>query len=659
MIEYVGENRDFQSKEMRNCSFDAAMCMLEAMHTIGVDFETEGFCPHTKKPLSLQLGNSEDQVFLNWNMLTEQQLNRLRVLLERKDKLFLFQNAKFDLRFLYKFNIYPRNVYDTMLAEEVLYHGINDFWRSLKYLVQYYCNEELDKSVRGKIHKEGLSEAVIYYGARDVKFLEEIMNKQKTLAKHAGVDKHIQLENNFVRVLAYAEYCGIYLNKPLWEKKIAKAIVMKQRVIKALDKCLVKNNVKGVKWSKSLFDDYPIVDINWNSNAQVKKLFKSMGFDLSYIDKGEKKEGVGDDVIQKIKHQHPILRLFSVYQEWGKELSTYGHKFYEHINRVTGRVHTNFTQILSTGRLASDNPNLQNIPKAHGNRECFTNQYEHTTLIDADYSAQEDKVFVNFSKEKNLIDFYLNMPNADGHSYVAKLCFPRELGHMSLKEIKENRDDLRQKSKSAKFAIHYGGDGYTVSRNLNLPLAEGKNIVESYFKAFPDIKNYFDKCEKLAFERGYILIDPITGFKEFLPEVDDKFRERLKKTNDPSFWKKYGALKYANPGKFAIIKAEVGAFSKLRSDIRKKALNYPIQGSAASLTKQAGVLFFDWMLDNDYQDIVLIPNFVHDEIMIECPKDIAENIADTLKDFMKIAADPYCKIVPLEAVPKITSYWTH
>ena len=659
MIEYVGNDRDFQSREIRNCSFEAAMHMLEDMRIIGVDFETEGFCPHTKRPLSLQLGNYEDQVFIDWSTLNESQLGRLRVLLERKDKWFLFQNAKFDLRFLYKYNIYPRRVYDTMLAEEVLYHGINNFWKSLKYLVEHYCNEELDKTVRGKIHKEGLSEAVIYYGARDVKFLETIMNKQMTLAEHAGVIDHIHLENDFVRVLAYTEYCGIYLNKDLWEKKIAKAMIMKQRAIKALDKCLVKNKVKGIKWSKSLFEDYPIVDINWASNAQVKKLFKSMGFDLTYMDKGEKKEGVGSEVIDKIKDQHPILRLFSIYQEWGKELSTYGHSFYKHINKVTGRVHSNFTQILSTGRLSSDNPNLQNIPKAHGNRECFTNQYEHTTLIDADYSAQEDKVFVNFSKEKNLIDFYLNMPNADGHSYVAKLCFPKELGHMTLKEIKQNRPDLRQNSKSAKFAIHYGGDGYTVSRNLNLPLDEGKFIVESYFKAFPDIKNYFDECEKLAFERGYILIDPVTGFKEFLPDVDDTFRERLKKTNNPAFWKQYSRLKHSNPVKFAKIKEDVSKFSKLKSEIRKKALNYPIQGSAASLTKRAGVLFFDWMLDNNMQDIVLIPNFVHDEIMLECPKDMAESVADTLKNFMKEAADPYCKIVPLEAVPVITPYWTH
>lgn len=192
-----------------------------------------------------------------------------------------------------------------------------------------------------------------------------------------------------------------------------------------------------------------------------------------------------------------------------------------------------------------------------------------------------------------------------------------------------------------------------------MSLEEGKFIVDSYFKAFPDIKDYFDECEKLAFERGYILIDPITGFKEFLPDVDDKFRARLKKTNDPKFWKAYRSLKYSNPVKFATIKEEVKTFSRLKSDIRKKALNYPIQGSAASLTKRAGVLFFDWLLSNNYQDIVLIPNFVHDEIMIECPKDIAQPVADVLKGYMKEAADPYCQIVPLEAVPVITSFWTH
>lgn len=455
MIEYVGNPRNFQSREMRQCSFEAAMFILENdMTIIGADFETEGFDPHTKRPLSLQLGNYETQIFLEWQSLTESQIGRLRVLLEREDKLFLMHNAKFDLRFFYKQKIYPRKVYDTMLAEEVLYHGINDFWRSLKYLVQYYCNEELDKSVRGKIHKEGLSEAVIYYGARDVKFLEQIMNRQKTMAESADLTRAIALENDFVRVLAYTEYCGIYLNKAKWEDKIVHSQMMRERTVRAMDKCLIKNKVKGIKWSHTLFDKYPVVDINWSSSAQVKKLFKSMGFDLKAEIDGEIKESVSAEVIAKIKHKHPILRLFSLYQEWNKDLSTYGHKFYAHINKVTGRIHPEFTQILSTGRLAVEKPNIQNIPKAHGNRECFTNQYEHTVLIDADYTAQEDKVFVNFSKEKNLIDFYLNMPNADGHSYVAKLCFPKELGHMTLKEVKKNRPDLRQNSKSAKFAIN-------------------------------------------------------------------------------------------------------------------------------------------------------------------------------------------------------------
>lgn len=653
---YIGEDRKFISPNIQNATVEEAIEYLSNLKYIGLDFETEGFDPHTKKPISLQLGNFDRQYVVN---CSEVDIKLFKEVLENKEKVIIGQNIKFDLKFAYKHGVYPRNVYDTMLAEEVLYHGINDWWRSLKYLGKSYCDVELNKEVRGKIHKVGLSEEVIEYGADDVKYLEEIMMKQLDLAVERGVEKHIEVENKFVRALAYIEYCGIYLNKDKWEEKINITYKKREAAINALDDYIINNSIAGYGIQYDLFNPRPKVEINWSSSHQVKKLFKSFGMDLKVVEKGETKESVNANVIKKYTDSYPIVKLYAEYQEYTKELSTYGYNMYKFINPETGRIHPNFWQIKSTGRLGVSDPNVQNIPNTPENRQSFTPQDPNNDLIDSDYSAQEDKIFANFSKEPKLIDFHLNTPGADGHSYVAKLCFPEELDQYELDEVKGARPDLRQKAKSAKFAIHYGGTGFTIAKNLNISVEEGGRIEKAYLAAFPQIKEYFDKVEDESIRNRYILVDPITGFKNYLPDVTPQFLDRYEKIKSRDFWMKYRDLKNSNSPEFPKVKEKVREFMRLKSQIRNWALNYPIQGSSATLTKMAGSMFFDYILDNNLMDIVLMVNAVHDEILLECPKSISTEVAKKLKYYMELAAEPYCELVPLTADPEIADFWTH
>lgn len=204
-------------------------------------------------------------------------------------------------------------------------------------------------------------------------------------------------------------------------------------------------------------------------------------------------------------------------------------------------------------------------------------------------------------------------------SFVASKIFP-ELNGLSLKEIKDNHKDKRQIAKAAGFAINYGGNGYTISKNLGIDPAQGDAVYEAYFKAFPGLKNYFNKVQKEALNRGYVLIDPITGRKNW-----------FFKPNTP----------------------------KERSKVERTALNYPIQGEAGGITKYAPILFREWILKNNYQDKVFITNIVHDEINVECTEELANEVAKNLERCMKESGDLWCKIIPLGAEAVITTYWNH
>jgi DNA polymerase-1 len=234
---------------------------------------------------------------------------------------------------------------------------------------------------------------------------------------------------------------------------------------------------------------------------------------------------------------------------------------------------------------------------------------------------QEDNLFVNNSKEEKMIEFY-KMEGADGHSFVAKLCFPEELGNTPLEEVKRKFPKLRQIAKSAKFAIHYSGTGFTIARNLNLSEEEGNRIEKAYLTAFPQIHKYLKDMKTLATKKGFILISPITGRKYWAKDFN--------RLSDRELYK----------------------FSKLSA-------NYPIQGQSAEVTKIGVIYLFNWIMDNNYFNIVKMANQVHDEVLLECPIDMTDIVADKLKECLELGAKKYTPLVPLKASVEISNHWKH
>lgn len=389
---------------------------------IDFDTETEGFDPYTCKVLSAQFGDSENQYVVDCLTVP---LELFKGLLENPEICWNMQNAKFDLRFLYHHRIVPHLVYDTFLAEKVLTLGILNSRRALDHLVWKYCKQTMDKTVRGNIHREGLSKRVILYGAKDVAYLGEIKRKQMVKIKEAELEKALQLENLFVKVLAYIEYSGFYLDKDAWKSKMEKDLSRLNEAREALDTWVIDNGpTKYIDTQLDLFFSGHKCAISWSSPKQVIPLFKDLGIETKVKDKktGNFKDSVEASVIKSQKDKSSIVALYLKYKALEKIVTTYGNSFLKSINKESGRIHTQFNQLMNTGRLSCGGKNhatkeeylnFQNIPASPENREegriyerdCFTPEKGRHFIV-SDYSGQEAVVLVNQSLDKDLLAFY-------------------------------------------------------------------------------------------------------------------------------------------------------------------------------------------------------------------------------------------------------------
>jgi DNA polymerase I-like protein with 3'-5' exonuclease and polymerase domains len=596
---------------------------------IALDTETSGLDPHSCELLSIQFGDFDQQFVVEYSPNI---LEKLKPLLLRKDVVWVLQNAKFDLQFFYKHDIILENIFDTYLAEGVLYCGFDDVKlpnyvrKSLDVLVLKYCGVLLNKSIRGTINRVGLTDKVIEYGANDVKYLIPVMTSQMVKIKEDGLWGAVKLDNKFVKVLAYIEYCGIYLNKEKWLAKMEDDSKKLSDMEFALNKWVFERfGDKYVNKQLDLFSAAKRCSLNWSSSKQIIPIFKELGVDTKVRDKktGKMKDSIEAKHIVKQVHVSPLIQMYIDYKKAQKLVTTYGQNFLDAINPKTGRIHATFWQIMNTGRTScgsgdnkdDDNSiNLQNIPSDKITRGCFTNQFENTVLVDCDYSQQEDRMYTQLSKEPALIDFYNDTTRKrDGHSFTAKLCFPKELKDIPEEEVKHTRPDLRSKAKGAKFAILFGGVGDTIAKNLGLSKEEGDEVYDAYMKAFPKLKEYFDYIKPIVVKNGYVYFNKVTGRRSYY-QIFDEY-ERLSRTIDKQWWENYKQHKFHQTEDFlTYYKPTCKRFFNLRGDLERRALNFPCQGSASDMSKLAGVWFFDWILKENLFNKVKISNFVHDSL---------------------------------------------
>jgi DNA polymerase I-like protein with 3'-5' exonuclease and polymerase domains len=436
---------------------------------IGVDTETQGFDPFKKKILTLQLGNFDTQYVIDVNCINQKVNEFIAKVFKSTDSTFLFQNAKFDLRFLMLKNWWPKNVYDTYLVESILYHGLKweDYPKSLEHLAMKYCNAKLNKDIRGNIHYLGLTTEVIKYAADDVKYLSLIKEAQMIKVNEDRLNNTVLIENEFVKCLSYIEMCGMQIDPVAWKTRMEHD---KEQLVKSLDTLnnFILDNpstfYKYIHNQLDLFSEGLKVSINWNSPTQVVNFFKDLGLNLLTKDKktGKMKYSVDAKVLTPQANINPVVNIYLDYKSQEKLLGTYGQNWLDSINPSTGRIHTQFKQMLDTARLSSGGKdkknrveyiNFLNIPQDNSIRNCIVPKSGYV-FIDSDYSSQEQVVLANFSKEPKLLEFYeKNLEGGDMHTFICKKLWP-ELEPLPVEEIKTKHKDKRHMAKIAGFSIN-------------------------------------------------------------------------------------------------------------------------------------------------------------------------------------------------------------
>jgi DNA polymerase-1 len=665
MIGFVTEDpaviRNLKLKPEDNivfCTKEQALSLLQTKDTLGFDSETLGFDPYTTDLITIQLGNDVHQFVIDVKSVD---IQFFKELLETKE--LIGHNLKFDLKFLYHERIIPYKVYDTFLGEKTTRLGIDSHRCSLDACVYRHLGIVLDKTERKNINGK-FTPSFILYSALDVAYLHKLKEIQLGILEKQGSLKSIELDNRFVKVLAYIEYCGIKLDEDKWRIKMGKTKLDLDKAEAELNEFVLENKmVKFIERQLDMFNTQVKASVNWNSSQQVVEFFKALGVDTKVVEKGVEKDTIEASHLGKFAKEFPIIGNYLNYKQAQKDLGTYGENWIRLINPVSGRIHTQYKQLMNTGRLSSGGrnketgeayPNLQNIPSDEETRSCFVAE-NGNVIIGCDYTGQEQIVLVNKCLDANLLEFY-DKNLGDMHSFVASKMYD-ELDGMDLDEIKKKHKDKRQSAKVAGFAINYGGSGIGIADQLGLSVEQGQKIYDAYFAAFPGLKAYFDEAKKFGVDNGYVLISAVTGKKSYV-DYYDEFLEAKKAVGVKGFWDNYKKHREHKTASYSKIKQQVSTFFSKKGQIERMSLNYPIQGESAEITKLSCVYFWeDYLLPNNLLFTVKFINTVHDENLVECPESLSGEIANALESAMVKAGAVFCKRVPLKADPCIEKFW--
>lgn len=385
MIYLVTKNSElFEATEYKIIGVDESLSLLYKESILQVDSETMGRNAHICNLLSFQFGSINKE----WQLVID--CTTINIILYKQileEKLLIGHNLKFDLQFLYNYNIIPRRVYDTMIVEQLLYLGYMyipispkeyEFFNytfpyliednpkkksygkytlsfSLKAVAYKYLKVNLDKTIRGEIIWRGLTTSTIVYAAHDTVYLYDIMVLQIKECKARNCLEGMKLECSVVPAMAYLEWCGIMLDEDKWKDKMTNDAKLLGESKQALDNFVTSNpdlsEFTYVERQGNLFTGFsldPICTINWSSSTQVAKLAKKLGFDTVVKDKrtGQDKDSVLEKHLKpQVGINDEFLKLYFDYQEHSKVVSSFGQGHLNAINPITGRIHTTYYQL--------------------------------------------------------------------------------------------------------------------------------------------------------------------------------------------------------------------------------------------------------------------------------------------------------------------------
>lgn len=506
-------------------------------------------------------------------------LEIFRPFFEKEDILKVAHNLKFDYKVLNQYGIEVKEeIFDTMIAHYLLNP---DGRHGMDYLSEVYLNYK-PVSIETLIGKKGKNQgnfrdvelnAATQYAAEDADItfqLYELFAPQ--LKKENLEDLFYKIEIPLMRVLAKMELAGIFLN----EKWLAQESIDLESDLKNLESKIFELSEE---------------EFNMNSPKQLGEIL----FEKLKLDPKAKKTKTGqyatsEDILQKLSSKHEIIKHILEYRTYQKLKSTYVDALPSQIDKTDNRVHTNFSQTTAaTGRLASVNPNLQNIPirtlRGQQIRGAFV-AGEGKKLISADYSQIELRLIAEISGEENMIKAFQN--GEDIHASTASKLFK-----IPLDEVTKTQ---RSQAKTVNFGIIYGQGAFALAEQTGLSRTEAKQLIDSYYETYPKLKEFMAEQVKKAREIGYV--ETILGRKRHLKDI--------------------------NSNNFVV-----------RGHAERNAINAPIQGSAADIIKIAMIHIDEKISSQNLETKMLLQ--VHDELIFETPISEVETASKLIKTEMESA----------------------
>ena len=493
-------------------------------------------------------------------------------------------DIKEEIVLLDKIGIKLKAPYDDLM----LMHYLIDPSRSsydLKVLSQSYANFEIDneeallgKGAKKKKYEDIESDKLNSYLASIIYAIEYSKDKLlENLKEYQMLDLYDNIEKKLAGVLAAMEIVGFATDREVLEE-----------LKEGLD-----SQIEDL--TKDIYD-YAGSEFNINSTKQLGEvLFKDL--DLPVIKKTKTGFSTDQSVLEKLRDKHPIIEKIEKYRETYKLRSTYIEGLENAIDE-DGRIRSTFRQnIASTGRLSSQEPNLQNLPiktdEGRAIRKAFK-AAEGNILIDADYSQIELRILASLADDKNMQDAFNH--NIDIHTQTASEVFNTPLDEVTKLQ--------RSEAKAVNFGIIYGISDYGLSQNLNIPRKQAKDYIDSYKASYPQIKAYMDNVVKLAKDQGYI--ETLFHRRRYIPEISSR-----------NF--------------------------NVRSFGERIALNTPIQGTAADIIKIAMINTHQTLLDEGLDARIILQ--IHDEIIIESSLEDKDRAKEILQKCMEDAAELKVKLV--------------
>lgn len=504
-------------------------------------------------------------------------------------------NLKVDIVQLLRWGIDLKGYsFDALISQYLINPSQNDY--SINHLSQeyvgYYGQDKISLLGKGKKMKtfNDLDKVQIM---EHLSFLLETLfilePKMNDIIESQGmVDLYKSIELPLVEVLANMEFMGFKID----------------------ENQLIKLGQEYDEEISSLIEEiygYAGMEFNINSPKQIGEvLFEKLM--LPVIKKTKTGYSTDVEVMEKLMDQHPIIEKILRYRQIVKLKSTYIDGLRALINKNTNRIHSNFNQtVASTGRISSQEPNLQNIPirteDGRRIRKAFIAESPEFTLLDGDYSQIELRVLAHISEDPKMIQAFID--EEDIHTRTASQVF-----HVDLEDV---TPELRYRAKAVNFGIVYGISDFGLSKDLNISRKEAKEYIDNYFKNFSLVRKYMDETVAQGKKNGYV--ETVLHRRRYIPELNAK-----------NF--------------------------NVRSFGERIAMNTPIQGSAADIIKIAMVRVFNKLKEEKLESRLILT--VHDELILEVHREEIQTIQKLVKDIMENAAKLK---VPLKVDMMIGDSW--